>query len=122
MKLLGILVGVALIVAACGDRAAAHSSRYSCQIQGQSFVLSDKDFDAMKAGPSEKGVTRRQFTSLAPHSDVRDRICLTRLLVRALEAGTVKCADMTGKFGDYGSSYMSDAETDRLALFQKKCP
>jgi hypothetical protein len=122
MKLVAFSVAAAAFAAVGTLHADAHTSHYSCEIQGQSFVLSDKDFDAMKAGPSEKGVTRRQFASLPQHSDERARICLTRLLVRALEAATVKCADMTGKFGDYGSGYMSDAETDRLALFQKRCP
>ena len=102
--------------------AAAHASHYTCQVQGQAFVLSERDFDSMKAGPSEAGMSRRQFAALGRHSEQRDRVCLTRLLVRALEAGTVKCADMTGRFGDYGSGYMSNAETDRLAAFQKTCP
>ena len=122
MKTIALSIAIAAFATIGTLKADAHASRYSCQVQGQSFVLSDKDFDAMKAGPSEKGVTRHQFASLPQHSDEHARICLTRLLVRALEAGTVKCADMTGKFGDYGSGYMSDAETDRLALFQKKCP
>jgi hypothetical protein len=122
MKVIALSIAVAVFATVGTLPIEAHASRYACLVQGQSFVLSDPDFDAMKAGPSEKGVTRHQFASLPRKSDQRARICLTRLLVRALEAGTVKCSDMTGKFGDYGSGYMSDAETDRLALFQKKCP
>jgi hypothetical protein len=101
--------------------AGAHAA-YTCRVQGLSFVLSDRDFDLMRAGPSEAGMTRRQFVALGRHSDQRNRICLTRLLVRELEAGKIRCADMTGRFGDYGSGYMSNAETDRLAAFQKTCP
>ncbi len=101
--------------------AEAHASRYDCKVRGHSFDLSDRDFDAMKKGPSEAGVTRKQFAALPNPSDQRNRVCLTRLLVRELDASTVKCADMTGRFGDYGSGYMSDTESDKLALFQKKC-
>jgi hypothetical protein len=122
MKVIFAAACAALAIAACVASAGAHASRYSCEVQKKTFTLSDADFDAMKKGPSEAGVTRKQFAALGPHSDRRGTICLTRLLVRELEAGTVKCADMTGRFGEYGSGYMSDAETDRLAAFQKKCP
>ena len=122
MKIIALYITVSFVAVSGMAQADAHASRYSCTVQSESFVLSHKDFDAMKAGPSEKGVTRRQFADLSRKSDERARICLTRLLVRALEAGTVKCTDMTGKFGDYGSGYMSDAESDKLAMFQKTCP
>jgi len=111
----------ALAIAACVASAAAPASHANCRVWNETFVLSDADFDAMKKGPSEAGVTRKQFAALGPHSDQRDTICLTRLLVRELEAGTVKCGDLTGRFGEYGSGYMNDAETDRLAAFQKTC-
>jgi hypothetical protein len=93
----------------------ALAADFTCQVYGGSFVLDDSDFKAL-----DGTITREQFVSLEPTSNLRISICNTRKLWRLIKNGKAGVCDFTVHYKGYNALYFDDAETDKVMAAQTK--
>jgi hypothetical protein len=91
IKLLGLSVGLFLASAEMGV-AESVAKDLTCEVAGQSFVLSENDFQAFH----DLGVTPETFRKYPPDSKKRAQVCWTRHVARLIIINKVAKQDVIG--------------------------
>jgi hypothetical protein len=121
-------IGFLLCLGALAVRAStvtAPAADFTCQVYGDSLMLDETDFKALKG--SQSALTREQFASLEPTSPLRIRICESRKLWRLIKDGKADKCDLTVHYKNYNPLYFDASELDKMIALQmgtigKKCP
>jgi|SRR5437867_11979258 hypothetical protein len=101
--LLAVAIATAVQVSAAIVR--AQDNKFTCQVQGDSFVLDDTDFAAMASA----GITREKFAGLAPSSQMRVSICDSRKVWRLIQVGKADACALD-RYSNYAAKYFGPSE------------